>query len=145
MTFTAGRTLLATPPNGSDLQAEIQRLVVENDIDFCRFEAIGSLERASMTYYDQTAQVDRVIEVEQPVMLVHLIGTALKSAKAVEVHGHLVLGDALGMASGGDLSPGCVVFSCELIVQELVGPALERTTDPVTGLSHLNMVARGEE
>jgi predicted DNA-binding protein with PD1-like motif len=41
------------------------------------------------------------------------------------------------MASGGDLSPGCVVFSCELILQELAGPSMARALDPATGLSPL--------
>lgn len=139
--FAVGRTVLATPAGGSDLLAEIERLVADNGIDFCRFEGIGSLARACMTYYDQAAHADRDIEVGRPVMLVHLAGTALRSDAGVEVHGHLVLADALGMASGGDLSPGCIVFSCELVVQELVGPALERAADAATGLSHLGVVA----
>ena len=44
--FTAGRTLVAALAKGSDLLEEIERLVLENDIDFCRIEAIGSLDRA---------------------------------------------------------------------------------------------------
>jgi predicted DNA-binding protein with PD1-like motif len=138
--FTVGRTLVATPRKGTDLLAEIERLVLEKDIAFCRIEAIGSLDRAAMTYYDQSAQGDREIDVDRPVMLLTASGTALGSDAGVQVHCHLVLGDALGMASGGDLSPGCVVFSCELILQELVGPAMARALDPATGLSPLGPV-----
>ena len=135
--FTVGRALFTTLPKGSDLLEEIERLVLENDIDFCRIEGIGSLARATMTYYDQSTQGDRQIDVDRPMMLVNAIGTALRSDAGVDVHCHLVLGDALGMASGGDLSPGCVVFSCELILQELAGPPLARALDEATGLSHL--------
>ena len=135
--FTVGRTLVATPRKGTDLLEEIERLVLENDIAFCRIEAIGSLDRAAMTYYDQSVQGDKEIDVDRPVMLLTASGTALRSDAGVQVHCHLVLGDALGMASGGDLSPGCVVFSCELILQELVGPAMARALDPATGLTPL--------
>jgi uncharacterized protein len=139
VTFTVRRTLVATPPRGSDLLVEIERLVIESGFDFCRLEGIGSLERARMTYYDQARQEDRDIAVDRPVMLVNLSGTALKSGASVQVHGHLVLGDALGMATGGDLSPGCEVFSCELLLQELAGPPMARTIDEGTGLMHLGL------
>jgi len=132
--FAVGRTLVTTPRKGTDLLEEIERLVLENDIAFCRIEAIGSLDRAAMTYYDQSTQGDKEIDLDRPVMLLTASGTALRSDADVQVHCHLVLGDALGMASGGDLSPGCVVFSCELILQELVGPAMARALEPATGL-----------
>lgn len=135
--LTVQRTLVATPPRGSDLLEEIECLVLENSIGFCRLEGIGSLTRASMTYYDQSLQEDRDIAVDRPVMLVNLSGTALRSGDAVEVHCHLVLGDAVGMATGGDLSPGCEVFSCEVILQELAGPTMVRALDEETGLMHL--------
>lgn len=143
VTFTVRRTLVATPPSGSDLLEQIERLVIESGFDFCRLEGIGSLTRARMTYYDQALQEDRDIAVDRPVMLVTLTGTALRSGDAVQVHGHLVLGDALGMASGGDLSPGCEVFSCELILQELTGPPMTRAIDEGTGLMHLGL-AQGD-
>ncbi len=143
--FTVGRTLVITLPRGSDLLEEIERLVLESDMGFCRIEGIGSLARATMTYYDQAAQGDRQIDVDWPVMLVNAVGTALRSGAGVDVHCHLVLGDPLGVASGGDLSPGCEVFSCELILQELVGPSLTRTLDEATGLSHLTLTRLGEE
>ena len=96
-----------------------------------------------MTYYDQSTQGDRQIDVDRPMMLVNAVGTALRSDAGVDVHCHLVLGDALGMASGGDLSPGCVVFSCELILQELAGPPLARALDEATGLSHADLGTDG--
>jgi len=135
--FEVGRTVVTSLPGGSDLLEQIESLVLANDIDFCRIEGIGSLACARMTYYDQSAHEDREIEVDRPMMLATMCGTALRSADSVEVHAHLVLADALGMASGGDLSPGCVVFSCELLLQELTGPRMVRATDVTTGLSPL--------
>jgi len=135
--FEVGRTLVVSLPGGSDLLGQIEGLVLANSIDFCRIEGIGSLSGARMTYYDQSALEDREIEVDRPMMLASVSGTALRSGEGVEVHCHLVLADALGMASAGDLSPGCVVFSCELLLQELNGPRMVRAIDASTGLSPL--------
>ena len=33
------------------------------------------------------------------------------------------------------MAPGCVIFACELILQELVGEPLEREFDKVAGLA----------
>jgi hypothetical protein len=46
----------------------------------------------------------------------------------------LTLADHDGRAFGGHAAPGCVVFACELVVTELLGPALDRAHDDVTGL-----------
>lgn len=137
--FAPTRTLLVTLPTGGDLLEEIERAVVDHGIDFCGVEAIGSLSRAAMTYYDQAAHEDRLIDLDRPLMLLHLTGTALRSAEGAEVHCHLVVGDESGGAFGGDLSPGCIVYSCELILRELKGPAILKESDERTGLSHFRI------
>jgi predicted DNA-binding protein with PD1-like motif len=142
--FASGRSIVANPPRGSDLLAEIERLVLENDIDFCRVEGIGSLSGARMTFYDQSSREDREIAVDRPMMLLNLSGTALRSGDDVLVHCHFVLGDVLGMAFGGDLSSGCAVFSCELILQELDGPPMARSIDAGTGLARLQPAQTGD-
>lgn len=73
-----GGVSLATLDRGSDLLSEIERLVRENDIDFCEVTGIGSLERAQVTYYDQAEQEDREITFERPMMLIALAGTVLR-------------------------------------------------------------------
>lgn len=134
--FESGRTLVAALDKGSDLLEEIERLVRENGISFCGLSGIGSLAESRVTYYDQAAQSDREITFERPMMLVTLSGTVLRSDGDVYSHCHVVLGDALGMAYGGDLSPGCIVYSCELTLLELVGPPIARVPNAATGLSH---------
>ena len=108
--FESGRTLIATLDKGSDLLEEIERLVRENGIAFCALTGIGSLAESRVTYYDQVARRDREISFERPMMLVTLSGTILRSDGEVHSHCHLVLGDSLGMAFGGDLSRGCIVY-----------------------------------
>jgi predicted DNA-binding protein with PD1-like motif len=133
--YESGRTLVAALDSGSDLLEEIERLVRENGIVFCAVSGIGSLAESRVTYYDQAAQEDREIVFERPLMLVTLSGTVLRSDGDVHSHCHLVLGDAAGLAFGGDLSPGCIVYSCELRLLELVGPRIARAPNAATGLS----------
>ena len=135
--FATGRTVVAALDRGSDLLAEIEQLVTASDLAFCRLSAIGSMVAARLTYYDQVAQDDIEIVFDEPMMLVTLAGTVLAADGEVQTHAHLVLANEHGVAYGGDLSPGCIVFSCELLAQELVGPPLSRRTDPSTGLARL--------
>ena len=132
-----GRTTLASLDRGSDLLTEIERLVRENDIDFCEVSGIGSLDQARVTYYDQVAQEDLEIAFDRPMMLIALAGTVLREGAEIQAHGHVVLGDASGAAFGGDISPGCLVFSCELILTELSGSPVTRRQDDATGLARL--------
>lgn len=138
--FTTRRTVVVSLEQGSDLLDEIERLVAGRDLTFCRLSAIGSLASARMTYYDQAAKEDLEIVFEEPMMLVVLAGTALVTGGGeVETHAHLVLANEHGVAYGGDLSSGCVVFSCELLLQELVGPPVSRRVDERTGLARLTI------
>jgi predicted DNA-binding protein with PD1-like motif len=134
--FAPGRTLVASLDMGSDLLEEIERLARENDLALCGVMGIGSLVASNVTYYDQAVQTDRELVFERPMMLLGLSGTVLRARDGIQTHCHVVLGDALGTAYGGDLSPGCVVFSCELTLMELVGPTTARVPDKATGLSH---------
>ncbi len=135
--FATGRTVVISLDKGSDLLSEIEQLVAANDMAFCRLSAIGSLSAARLTYYDQAAQEDIEIVFDEPMMLVTLSGTVLAADGETQTHAHLVLANEHGVSYGGDLSPGCVVFSCELLVQELVGPPVSRHTDLQTGLARL--------
>jgi predicted DNA-binding protein with PD1-like motif len=129
--------IVVTLDEGSDLLAEIEQFVRRNDVAFCRVSGIGSLAEAHVSYYDQAEQTDRELAFERPMMLTALNGTAAKLGDDVDIHCHLVLGDAQGAAFGGDLSPGCTVFSCELVLSEMVGPQIVRNLDEATGLSRL--------
>ena len=49
------------------------------------------------------------------------------------MHAHAALAGH-GGTIGGHVVPGCTIFACELILQELVGEDLERACDEQTGL-----------
>jgi predicted DNA-binding protein with PD1-like motif len=132
-----GRRIVASLQKGADLLAEIERLAEEHGIGFGEVRGIGSLDRASVTFYDQAAKEDRALEFERPMMLLALAGTVLQQDGATGAHVHIVLADDSGAAYGGDISLGCRVFSCELVLEELPAGAVGRREDPATGLARL--------
>ena len=73
-----GRTTVASLDRGSDLLTEIERLVRENDIDFCEVSGIGSLDQARVTYLRPSRTGRPRVTFERPMMLITLAGTVLR-------------------------------------------------------------------
>ena len=63
-----------------------------------------------------------------------LLGNVSRRDGATAVHLHATLADHDGVCVGGHVAAGCVVFACELFIQELVGEPLQRGFDEATGL-----------
>ena len=135
--YQCGNVVLVALDKGSDLLLELQRLVLANEISFCHLSGIGSLNQTRMTYYAQDVKQDRDIVLDRPMMLSALSGTAFRDGDEVSVHAHIIVSEESGGAFAGDLSSGCEVFSCEVILTELLGPPVARSTDVATGLARL--------
>jgi len=131
-----GRCLVASLDHGSDLLAEIERIATEHDVCFADVRGIGSLERAVVTFYDQATKEDKELVFERPLMLLAMAGSVI-GGKDGGAHVHLILADDSGRVVGGDLSPGCRVYSAELMLTELTGAPASREVDQETGLARL--------
>ena len=132
--FSRGRLVVARLPYGGDLLAEIAKVADEHRMQTAELRAIGALQRARLAYYDQEAREYREFAVEEPVELVSVLGNVSRRDGSTAVHAHAALGGRLGGTTGGHVAPGCTIFACELVLQELVGEALERAYDEQTGL-----------
>lgn len=132
--FTRGRRVVARLPHGGDLLEEIAAVADRHGMRAAELRAIGALQTARLSYYDQTAREYREFAVDRPVEVVSLLGTVSLRDGSTMVHAHAALAGADGACVGGHVAPGCVVFACELVLQELVGEPLEREYDEVTGL-----------
>ena len=132
--FARGRRVVARLPHGGDLLAEITAVADEYGMAVAELRAIGALQRARLSFYDQTTHRYEEFSVDEPVELVSLLGTVSRRDGATAVHVHAALAGHHGGCVGGHVAPGCVVFACELVVQELVGEPLERAHDEQTGL-----------
>lgn len=132
--FARGRRVVARLPHGGDLLAEIAAVTDEHGMAMAELRAIGALQRARLSFYDQSTQQYEEFSVDEPVELVSLLGNVSRRDGATAVHAHVALAGHHGGCIGGHVVPGCVVFACELVLQELVGEPLEREHDEQTGL-----------
>jgi predicted DNA-binding protein with PD1-like motif len=132
--FTRGRRVVARLPHGGDLLAEIAAVADAHGMATAELRAIGALSEARLAFYDQEAKTYGEFEVDGAVELVSLLGNVSRRDGATAVHAHATLAGHDGACIGGHVIPGCRIFAGELILQELVGEALERGFDEVTGL-----------
>jgi len=132
--FATGRTIVARLAHGADLLEEIAGLAERHGIAAGALQGLGALQRTRLAYYDQAARAYAEFDLDGPLELTCLAGNLSRRDGAPAVHAHLTLADRDGRALGGHAAPGCIVFACELVVTELLGPALDRALDGVTGL-----------
>ena len=132
--FARGRRVVARLPHGGDLLEEIAAVADAHGMQAAELRAIGALQTARLAFYDQVTHEYGEFPVDAPVELVGLLGNVSRRDGATAVHAHATLAGHDGACVGGHVAPGCVIFACELILQELVGEPLERAHDEVTGL-----------
>ncbi len=132
--FARGRRVVARLSHGGDLLEEIAAVVDAHGMAAAELRAIGALQRARLAFYDQVSHEYGEFGVDEPVEIVGLLGNVSRRDGATAVHAHATLAGHDGACTGGHVAPGCVIFACELVVQELVGEPLERGYDEVTGL-----------
>lgn len=132
-------TFIGRLAHNADLLEEITRFCVEKQIRVGRIEALGAVKRARLGFYDQTTRTYDFLDFEQPMEITNLIGNvSLKDGQPFP-HVHVTLSDHSGRAYGGHLAPGTIVFACEIVIQALDGPILERGFDDDTGLPLWNL------
>jgi uncharacterized protein len=132
--YARGRRVVARLPHGGDLLEEIAAVADAHGMRAAELRAIGALQTARLAFYDQAAHAYGEFAVDAPAELVGLLGNVSRRDGATAVHAHATLAGHDGGCVGGHVAPGCVIFACELILQELVGETLEREFDEVTGL-----------
>lgn len=132
--YARGRRVVAKLSHGGDLLQEIAAVADAHGMAVAEVRAIGALSEARLAYYDQEARQYGEFAVEGAVELLALLGNVSRRDGATAVHVHATLGGRDGACVGGHVAPGCRVFACELMLQELDGEPLEREYDEVTGL-----------
>ena len=132
--YARGRRIVARLTHGGDLLQEIAAVADAHGMEAAELRGIGALQRARLAFYDQASHEYGEFAVDTPVELVALLGNVSRRDGATAVHAHATLAGHDGGCLGGHVAPGCVLFACELILQELVGEPLEREFDAVTGL-----------
>jgi hypothetical protein len=96
--------------------------------------AIGAVEKATFTVYDQKTKKYNKLNVEKDLEILSISGNVSLFDDKPMVHAHAMFSDSEGKAFGGHLVAGTRVFSCEVFIQELTGDIKVRKLDKATQL-----------
>ncbi|MBM7555904.1 PPC domain-containing DNA-binding protein [Halanaerobacter jeridensis] len=119
---------------GDDLAEELTEFVQGKEIKAGKISAIGAVQNATISYYDQETKEYGAKEFDEAMEIVNLEGNiSLKDGEPI-VHAHIALADEEGNVYGGHLEEGTTVFACEFVIQEYDGEALERGFHEMTEL-----------
>ena len=128
------RVFMGKLSHGGDLLEQITDICRKEGIQLGRLEAIGAVQRARLAFYNQQTHQYESLAIDRPLEITKLMGNVSLKEGHPFVHAHITLADEKGVAYGGHLAPGTLVFACEFVLEALDGPPLERELDEVTGL-----------
>lgn len=132
--FQVGRVFLIRLTHGEDLLESLNRICLEKKIESGTINVIGAVKSAVVGYYNQETKQYQAITSERTSEIAACSGNISIKDDSPIVHAHIVLSDEMGVAYGGHLMLGTVIFAAEATITELTGQPLVRRLDSVTGL-----------
>lgn len=132
--YLTGRTFLFSIHKGEDLLLTIQQFCHHHQVRCGLINAIGAVERATVSVYDQKAKKYNKINLEKELEILSLCGNVSLFDDKPMVHAHVMFADAEAKAFGGHLVAGTRVFSAEVFMQELTGDPKVRKLEKATQL-----------
>lgn len=132
--YLTGRTYLFRLKKGEDLLASIVDFCHDNQIKCGVVNAIGAVQNATMSYYDQKKKSYKKHVLDEELEIASLMGNISIMDNRPMIHAHITLSDYEGGVIAGHLMSGTRVFACEIFIQELVGNPKVRKKDKVTKL-----------
>jgi hypothetical protein len=134
-TYLTGRTYIFKINKGKDLLEQLSDFCHDNQIKCGILSGIGSLENATLAYFDQAKKKYEKIVVTKETEILSLTGNISIMDNRSNVHAHVVLAQKDGTIVGGHLAVGSKVYLAEIYIQELVGEPKVRKQDKVTKLN----------
>jgi len=132
--YLTGRTFLFSIHKGEDLLLAIQHFCHHYQIRCGMISAIGAVDKALFSVYDQKAKKYNKISLDKELEILSLTGNVSLFDDKPMVHAHAMFSDAEGKAFGGHLVMGTKVFSAEVFIQELTGDIKVRKLEKATQL-----------
>ena len=133
--YLTGRTYIFKISKGKDLLEALTDFCHDNQIKCGIISGIGSLENATLAYYDQVKKKYDKKVLTQKTEILNISGNVSIMDNRSFIHAHLTLCDDKGTLLGGHLMAGTKVFVAEVYIQELVGEPKVRKQDKVTKLN----------
>ena len=124
---------------GDEVAATLLKFAKEESLAAAHFTAIGGFSNVILGYFSRERKQYQKIPLHEQVEVLSLVGDiALKEDGTPQVHAHVIVGDASGLARGGHLMEAHVWPTLELILEE--SPAhLRRRSDPESGLALISL------
>jgi len=132
--YLTGRTYIFRLAKGKDLLEQMTDFCHDNQIKCGIVSAIGAMENATISYFDQAKKKYEKIVLSGEQELLSLNGNISIKDNRPYVHAHVMLGARDGSVKGGHLMLGTKIFSAEVFIQELVGEPKVRKEDKATKL-----------
>jgi len=117
--YIQGRTFVFSIEKGEDLLPFLQQFCIENQIKFATISGIGAVYKATFAIYDQKSKRYNKIQIEKELEILSIIGNVSIYDYKPVIHAHITLSDQEGKAFGGHLMSPTILFSSEIIIQEL--------------------------
>jgi predicted DNA-binding protein with PD1-like motif len=132
-------TFILVFEHGDEVIASLQQFAKQQNITAAHFTALGGLSDITLGYFDRERKNYKHIPLQEQVEVLSLIGDiALKEDGTQQIHAHVVVGDANGLAHGGHIIEAHVWPTLELILEK--APAhLQRRSDPESGLALISI------
>jgi predicted DNA-binding protein with PD1-like motif len=120
---------------GADMFVEITKLAREKNITAGTFQAIGTLRRAALGYYDFAERKYIYTTIDKNLELISAIGNFSIKDGLPFPHIHISVSDENGNMFGGHLGEGSIANVCEFYISPVEDESLVRKYDEATGLS----------
>lgn len=132
------RTYVVILDSGEEVVESVTNLAKELDLGASRLSGVGAFDHVVLGFYDFGARDYNRNPLAAQVELLSLLGDiALKDGKP-QLHAHVVVATADGMARGGHLLEARVHPTLELMIEEAPGH-LQREFDPASGLALIKL------
>jgi predicted DNA-binding protein with PD1-like motif len=130
-----GRHWIGRLEKGEDILEALTDFARKNQVRLGIIHAIGALQKAKFSIYDQVKKQYREINIDTETEVTCLLGNISMKDGGVFCHLHITLTDEEGKGLGGHVCPGCIVFALEFEIREMIGEDFHRMPDEETGLS----------
>ena len=133
------RTFVLIFNTGDEVAEGLKQFAKEQMMSASSFKAIGALSAVKLGWFNwETKQYDVVVDFNEQVELLSLIGDIAEKDGEPQVHAHVTVGRKDGTAHGGHLLSALVRPTCEVVLTESA-KHLRKEIDSESGLALIRL------
>ncbi|UCH22141.1 MAG: DUF296 domain-containing protein [Deltaproteobacteria bacterium] len=117
-----------------DLITFLEEFCKNSGIELATFSVTGAASSVTIGTYDQNQQVYITETAVGPFEILICYGNVSQRDGNPVINAQIILADKEGKTTGGHLFSQTILYTGELVLQELQGTSLTRSYDPETGL-----------